>query len=66
MPARTVRTRLLAASAVALAALALTACRDGQGVRDEGPSASSGSSARPGGSTTAAPTGATGATAGGS
>ncbi|MFI1361155.1 hypothetical protein ACH4TV_47505 [Streptomyces sp. NPDC020898] len=36
---RTPRTRLFAATAVALVALStLTACEDGQGVRDEGPS----------------------------
>ncbi|MFD4552083.1 DUF4232 domain-containing protein [Streptomyces sp. NPDC058466] len=40
MSARTARTRLLAATTVALAALALTACDNGQGVRDEGPSSS--------------------------
>ncbi|MBW8798128.1 MAG: hypothetical protein JF597_32430 [Streptomyces sp.] len=35
------RRRLLAAAALALtAATALTGCRDGQGVRDEGPSSS--------------------------
>ncbi|MFF4111875.1 hypothetical protein [Streptomyces sp. NPDC001714] len=35
------RRRLLAATALALAAAtALTGCRDGQGVRDEGPSSS--------------------------
>lgn len=39
MPARTTRTRLLAAAAVLVAALSLTACEDGEGVRDEGPSA---------------------------
>ncbi|MHB9852730.1 DUF4232 domain-containing protein [Streptomyces krungchingensis] len=50
MSARTTRTRLLAASTVALAALALSACDNGQGVRDEGPSAASKSSARPTGS----------------
>ncbi|MGW0082547.1 hypothetical protein [Streptomyces sp. NPDC003393] len=40
MPARTVRTRRLAAAAalVALATGALTACHDGEGLRDEGPS----------------------------
>jgi hypothetical protein len=43
-PARAVRLRLLAA--VALAALALTACQDGEGVRDEGPSSLPGPSAR--------------------
>ncbi|MFF0737979.1 hypothetical protein ACFYVK_41030 [Streptomyces chartreusis] len=32
------RARLLAATLVAVAALALTACEDGQGLRDEGPS----------------------------
>ncbi|MDW4909817.1 hypothetical protein RB628_31910 [Streptomyces sp. ADMS] len=42
MSVRTSRTRLFAATAVALAALTtLTACEDGQGVRDEGPSSSS-------------------------
>lgn len=66
MSARTVRTRLLAASTVALAALALTACDNGKGVRDEGPSAASESSAAPGGSTTAKPAGDNGTTAGGS
>ncbi|WP_037674584.1 hypothetical protein [Streptomyces griseus] len=39
MPARrAARTRLLAAALTALAALALTGCRDGEGLRDEGPS----------------------------
>ncbi|MFF2519928.1 DUF4232 domain-containing protein [Streptomyces sp. NPDC058086] len=51
MSARTARTRLLAATTVALAAFALTACDNGKGVRDEGPSAASNSSARPTGST---------------
>ncbi|MFJ8634755.1 hypothetical protein [Streptomyces sp. NPDC093568] len=37
-PARHPRARLLAATLVALAALTLTACEDGQGLRDEGPS----------------------------
>ena len=32
------RARLLAATLVAAAVLALTACEDGQGLRDEGPS----------------------------
>ncbi|MEU8752189.1 hypothetical protein [Streptomyces chartreusis] len=32
------RARLLAATLVAVAALTLTACEDGQGLRDEGPS----------------------------
>jgi hypothetical protein len=36
-PARA-RVRLLAATLVALAALTLTACEDGEGLRDEGPS----------------------------
>jgi hypothetical protein len=36
-PTRT-RTRLLLAATAALAALVLTACRDGEGLRDEGPS----------------------------
>ncbi|WP_393097782.1 DUF4232 domain-containing protein [Streptomyces sp. LN325] len=66
MSARTVRTRLLAASTVALAALALTACDNGKGVRDEGPSAASQSSAQPGGSTTAKPAADNGASTGGS
>ncbi|MFI5963109.1 hypothetical protein ACIA8J_13145 [Streptomyces asoensis] len=34
------RLRLLAAALTAVAALALTACHDGQGLRDEGPSGS--------------------------
>ncbi|MGW7049309.1 DUF4232 domain-containing protein [Streptomyces avermitilis] len=51
MSARTARTRLFAAATVALAALALTACENGEGVRDEGPSAASKSSTRPTGST---------------
>ena len=39
MSVRTSRTRLFAATAVALVALTtLTACEDGEGVRDEGPS----------------------------
>ncbi|MFF4958950.1 DUF4232 domain-containing protein [Streptomyces sp. NPDC001222] len=41
-----VRIRLLAATTVALAALALTACQNGEGVRDEGPSTAA-SSASP-------------------
>ncbi|MFE4816514.1 DUF4232 domain-containing protein [Streptomyces sp. NPDC056704] len=65
MSARTARTRLLAATTVALAALALTACDNGKGVRDEGPSAASHSSSQPTGSTadggtTAKPAGETG------
>ncbi|OQQ17618.1 hypothetical protein B0675_11275 [Streptomyces sp. M41(2017)] len=61
MSARTTRTRLLAASTIALAAFALTACGNGDGVRDEGPSAGARSSARPSegtaGGTTAKPAG---------
>ncbi|MDV9175995.1 hypothetical protein R6V09_38485 [Streptomyces sp. W16] len=39
MPVRTTRVRLLAtATAAVLAALLLTGCKDGMGVRDEGPS----------------------------
>jgi hypothetical protein len=40
MPARTTRIRLrvLAATAAVLAALLLSGCEDGMGVRDEGPS----------------------------
>ncbi|MEW2166678.1 DUF4232 domain-containing protein [Streptomyces sp. NPDC007084] len=49
MSARTTRARLLAASTLALAAFALTACGSGEGVRDEGSSAATRSSARPGG-----------------
>ncbi|MER5340622.1 DUF4232 domain-containing protein [Streptomyces mirabilis] len=65
MSARTARTRLLAATTVALAALALTACDNGKGVRDEGPSAASHSSSQPtastaDGGTTAKPAGETG------
>lgn len=37
-PARRPHARLLAATLVAIAALTLTACEDGQGLRDEGPS----------------------------
>jgi hypothetical protein len=78
MSARTTRTRLLAATTVALAALALSACDNGKGVRSEGPSesssAASGSSARQSapaadGGTTAKPAGTstgTGGSAGGS
>ncbi|MFI6880356.1 DUF4232 domain-containing protein [Streptomyces sp. NPDC050400] len=45
---RNSRTRLLTAAAtVAIAALSLTACNDGSGVKDEGPSASSKASASP-------------------
>ncbi|MCX5050135.1 MULTISPECIES: hypothetical protein [unclassified Streptomyces] len=36
-PTRT-RARLLLAATAALAALVLTACKDGEGLRDEGPS----------------------------
>ncbi|WP_405880491.1 DUF4232 domain-containing protein [Streptomyces sp. NBC_01384] len=66
MSARTARTRrLLAATTVALAAFALSACDNGKGVRDEGSSGASQSSAQPSGSaadgsTTAKPTGSTG------
>ncbi|MGC4984797.1 DUF4232 domain-containing protein [Streptomyces sp. DT193] len=78
MSARTTRTRLLAATTIALAALALSACDNGKGVRSEGPSesssAASGSSARQSapaadGGTTAKPAGTstgTGGSAGGS
>lgn len=47
-PART-RLRLLAAGLLALTALALTGCEDGQGVRDEGPAAVGRPAGRPGG-----------------
>lgn len=36
------RIRLLAAALTATAALTLTACNDGQGLRDEGPSSTAG------------------------
>ncbi|GAA3577900.1 hypothetical protein DMH25_16970 [Streptomyces sp. WAC 01325] len=39
------RARLLAATLVAVAVLALTACEDGQGLRDEGPSTPAGPTA---------------------
>ncbi|MFJ1811692.1 MULTISPECIES: hypothetical protein [unclassified Streptomyces] len=53
------RVRLLAAALTAAAALALTACQDGEGLRDEGPSSSStlkgaGALTRPGTLTAAA------------
>ncbi|WP_328554161.1 MULTISPECIES: DUF4232 domain-containing protein [unclassified Streptomyces] len=73
---RTARTRFLAATTLALAALTLTACNDGNGVRGEGPSDTSVSSARPtapatDAGTTAKPagsgtTGSTGSSTGGS
>ncbi|WAU79012.1 DUF4232 domain-containing protein [Streptomyces sp. Qhu-G9] len=44
MSARTTRTRMLAAATFALAALTLTACNNGEGVRDEGASAGADSS----------------------
>ncbi|MEU7054960.1 hypothetical protein [Streptomyces sp. NPDC046197] len=47
MPACPARTRLLAATALVLAALTLTGCHDGQGVRDEGPSSVSSSQSLP-------------------
>ncbi|MEU2283778.1 hypothetical protein ABZ614_17900 [Streptomyces sp. NPDC013178] len=40
-PTRRARTRLLAAALTCAAALTLTACHDGEGLRDEGPSESS-------------------------
>jgi hypothetical protein len=43
MSARTARTRLLAAAALAVATLSLTACNNGEGVRDEGASANASS-----------------------
>jgi hypothetical protein len=74
MSARTNRTRLLAATTVALTALALSACDNGKGVRSEGPGesspAASASSSQPaaqtaGGGTTAKPAGTgTGSSAG--
>ena len=41
------RARLTAATLVAAAALALTACEDGKGLRDEGPSKAAAESGRP-------------------
>ncbi|MFF5481514.1 hypothetical protein ACFY5C_29890 [Streptomyces sp. NPDC012935] len=38
-PARRPRARLLVAMLVTIAALTLTACEDGEGLRDEGPAA---------------------------
>ncbi|MET8857819.1 DUF4232 domain-containing protein [Streptomyces sp. NPDC004579] len=64
--ARTSRTRFLAATAVALAALTLTACNDGAGVRGEGPSDTSATSARPSGTASDAGTTAGSGTASGS
>ncbi|MFF6997939.1 DUF4232 domain-containing protein [Streptomyces sp. NPDC008313] len=70
MSARTARrTRLFAATTVALAALALTACENGQGVEDEGPSSSAASSSKPSGNgsagdSSAKPSGDDGATTG--
>ncbi|MGX4690554.1 hypothetical protein [Streptomyces sp. JNUCC 63] len=59
MPARPTRARaarLLVATALVLtASAALTGCRDGQGVRDEGPSSVSGSPDRPCGADSSAP-----------
>jgi hypothetical protein len=40
-PRTRTRVRLLCAALTAVAALVLTACNDGQGLRDEGPSSSS-------------------------
>ncbi|MEW2403981.1 hypothetical protein [Streptomyces sp. NPDC046862] len=37
MPARATRVRALAALALTLATLVLTGCKDGEGLRDEGP-----------------------------
>ncbi|MFE5894022.1 hypothetical protein ACWCQZ_20910 [Streptomyces sp. NPDC002285] len=38
-PTRRPHVRLLAATLVTIAALTLTACKDGEGLRDEGPAA---------------------------
>ncbi|MFC4503858.1 MULTISPECIES: hypothetical protein [Streptomyces] len=49
-PTRPARVRLLATTLIAVAALTLTACRDGEGLRDEGPSgtgAATGASEQP-------------------
>ncbi|MET8248865.1 hypothetical protein ABZV31_33475 [Streptomyces sp. NPDC005202] len=55
MPARAARARLLAATLAALAALTLTACRSGEGLRDEGPSSTSSSHSRSGHAPTGSP-----------
>jgi hypothetical protein len=47
MPAHSTRLRLLTATTVALAALTLTACEDGEGLRDEGPSSTTPTSTPP-------------------
>ncbi|MHA5049717.1 DUF4232 domain-containing protein [Streptomyces sp. SD15] len=52
MSARTTRTRLLAATAITLATLSLTACDNGEGVQDEGASSAASSTPTP----TASPT----------
>ena len=65
MSTRTRRTRLLFASALAAAALTLTACDDGQDVRDEGASAGSASTSAPTAATTPSSK-ASGGTSGGS
>ncbi|MGQ4417183.1 DUF4232 domain-containing protein [Streptomyces sp. SAS_269] len=65
MSTRTRRTRLLFASALAAAALTLTACDDGQDVRDEGASAGSASTSAPTAATTSSSK-ASGGTSGGS
>ncbi|REK87225.1 DUF4232 domain-containing protein [Streptomyces inhibens] len=68
MSARTTRTRLFAATTVALAALALTACESGKGTKDEGASTTSQSSTKPGasgsGDSTSKPAGNGGSTPG--
>ncbi|MFD4561522.1 hypothetical protein ACFWP5_45660 [Streptomyces sp. NPDC058469] len=53
MPARTTRIhiRVLATTAAVLAALVLSGCKDGMGVRDEGPSGVSPTSSMSTGST---------------
>ncbi|MET9967271.1 hypothetical protein ABZZ80_15445 [Streptomyces sp. NPDC006356] len=48
--------RLLAATLVAVAALTLTACEDGQGLRDEGPSTPTSPTATPHTTPTTPPT----------
>ncbi|MEV1020317.1 DUF4232 domain-containing protein [Streptomyces sp. NPDC050264] len=64
---RTSRTRLVTAAAtVALAALSLTACNDGSGVKDEGASAASSTTASPTASSSASSASSDDAKAGGS
>ncbi|MFE1959065.1 DUF4232 domain-containing protein [Streptomyces sp. NPDC059479] len=55
MSARTNRTRMLAAAALAVATLTLTACNNGEGTRDEGASTASASTSSPTAASTLSP-----------